>query len=192
MKPHSLILGLVLSLWPGLAFAHPDLFIDPRLDIIGENDQVQRIHVEWTFDSMFSATLFQDHPRPKNGTYEGKALARIKSGAFDNLVNYGYYLLVNVNGKPFKVKSVNNFTARVAKNNLVYGFDVELPGSPPIESLTVTMVDQDNYTAFNEYQRELNALVGLPEGSAMEYAVVPLKTPRWGVMKPQRITLRLP
>lgn len=192
---HGLVIRFVAALGllgvPVLVSAHPDLFIDPRVEIVGNGTAVEQIYVEWTFDTMYSASLFMDFPKPKTGKYEGKALAALKDGAFDNLKSFGYYLLITIDGTAFKIKTVSNFGAWVGKGNLVYGFDIQLPELATARSISVCMVDQENFAAFNDYVRERNHLIDLPESTRMEYGNRTIKTPKWGTIKPEEITVKL-
>ena len=58
MKP--IFCSLALALLPGLAGAHPHVFIDTRVEVILDEDGLQAVRLTWVYDDFFSLLLTED------------------------------------------------------------------------------------------------------------------------------------
>ncbi len=133
---------------PG-AFAHPHVFIEERVKFEFDTKGLAGIRMVWTFDDMFSTMVAEDFDRNKNQALEPEEVAEVKKGMFDNLVNYGYYAFVKIDTKPFEVKHVSDFKARLHKGVLTYEFLIPCPVAAAAQPrvVTLTSFDPDYYCA---------------------------------------------
>ena len=98
---------------------------------------------------MFAAMVAGELDTNNSGFLEPKEVAKVKQGMFDNLINYSYYTFVKIDSKPFKIKYVRDFKARLGKGRLVYEFlipcHVTATAQPKV--ITLTSYDTDYYCA---------------------------------------------
>jgi ABC-type uncharacterized transport system substrate-binding protein len=107
-------------------FSHPHVFIDTTFTFVFNNSALEGLKVKWILDEMFSASLIMDFDSNKNKIFEEKEIKALERGAFVNLKNYHYFLYITINKKKFPVKQVNNFTAEISNNKIIYYFFVPL------------------------------------------------------------------
>ncbi|HUI73048.1 MAG TPA: DUF1007 family protein [Spirochaetia bacterium] len=147
------LLAAALTLGPALpALAHPHVFIADRLTINFDKGTLHGISLQWTFDPMFSAMILGDYDPEHTGKFDTRRVAALKQGAFDNLVNYHYFVAIWIGGKPFKKFIIEEFTPSVAdKGQLVYRFFIPLdvPLEEKAQTVLLTVYDDTYYVAFD-------------------------------------------
>lgn len=152
MKPRFLPL-LLLALGPAVrASAHPHVFIDNRITLTFDQRMFEGIGLQWTFDPMFSAMILGDYDPGHTGRFDASRAAALKEGAFDNLVNYHYFVAIWVGGKPLKKLVIRKFAPSVAeKGRLVYSFfiPVKVPVTAEDQTVLLTVYDDTYYVAFD-------------------------------------------
>ena len=102
--------------------AHPHIFIAQKLHIIFDEQGMAGIKVFWQFDDMFSNMIVMDHDINQNQKLEPNEVASIKENAFAYIANSDYFFFLKIDGKPFKVKYVKDFNARLIYGKLIYEF----------------------------------------------------------------------
>ena len=139
------------ALWnPGArAFAHPHTFIEERVKFEFDGQGLAGIRMTWTFDDMFAVMVAGDFDQNKNGILEPEEVANVKQGMFDNLVHYSYYAFIKIDSKPFEVKYVSDFKARLSKGVLTYEFLIpcHVTATAQPKAITLTSYDPDYYCA---------------------------------------------
>ena len=145
--------ALVLLLGSALpVLAHPHVFIANRMTLAFDQGLFQGINFQWTFDPMFSAMILGDYDPGHTGRFDAAHAEALKEGAFDNLVNYHYFIALWVGGKPVKKFAIQKFTPSVAdKGRLVYSFfvPVKLPLTAEDQTVLLTVYDDTYYVAFD-------------------------------------------
>ncbi|MCK4815305.1 DUF1007 family protein, partial [bacterium] len=129
--------------------AHPHTFIDQRVNIAFDDKGLAGFKVRWVFDDMFSAMIAGDYDQNRNGSLEPEEVGAIKKGAFAYLAVYNYFILINIEGTPFEVKFVKDFSAKLADNRLVYNFFVpcHVRAVNNYKQITFTTNDPTNYSS---------------------------------------------
>jgi len=134
------------------AFAHPHVFINNTMTIVFDGAMLKGMTFRWVFDDMFSEMILTDFKPDGEGKFSAKQTAGIKSGAFDNLENYHYFLVFYVDGKRLRKLRIEQFTPSVIDGGkLVYSFFVplEVPASADEHSVRVTVYDDTYFVAFD-------------------------------------------
>lgn len=183
---------LVLSCLVGLPFsllAHPHVFIDSSLSFVGTGHNPEHLRIEWRFDEIFSASVFADFPKPKSGIYEGKQLAKLKDGYFDNLKDYGYFTRLFVEGKSIPVRLVSDFAARVEGASVVYGFTIAIDPDLLKSKLVVCFFDQSFFVAFNKMELQQVRLDNVDPSWQLRLVEVLLNSQGWGPIKADEMRL---
>jgi len=147
------LLAALLAVAPALAaVAHPHVFIDSRITLSFEQGMFQGIGLQWTFDPMFSAMILGDYDPGHTGRFDTAHAAALKEGAFDNLVNYHYFVAIWLGGKPLRKLVIQEFTPSVQeKGRLVYNFfiPVKIPVTVEDKTVLLTVYDDSYYVAFD-------------------------------------------
>ena len=94
--------AVVLLLFAAVPAAHPHVFIANRMTIVFDKGMLQGISFQWTFDDMFSSMIFEDYYPADTGHFTDAQSRALKQGAFDNLVNYHYFVAFWIGRKPLR------------------------------------------------------------------------------------------
>lgn len=128
MKEKSrLIIAVGIFVWmllPLHSGAHPHVYIANRFTVLFDDQGMAGIRVNWVFDKFFSTMIREDYDGNHNGALEPAEVSAIKKGAFSNLANHGYFVHIKIDGQPFEVKFVTDFSARMREGALIYEFTV--------------------------------------------------------------------
>ena len=123
MKFRITILIIFLSiLTQTRTFSHPHVFIHNAVTFVFDDKGLAGFKVNWVFDEMFSNMMIHDYDKNKNLKFEVSEIKKLKKGAFSNLKNFEYFSYVKINGRPFKVRFVKDFSAKIIKNRIIYQF----------------------------------------------------------------------
>ncbi|MBN2124781.1 MAG: DUF1007 family protein [Deltaproteobacteria bacterium] len=154
------IIGAVQPLYPAIvvilllgsgssAFAHPHVFIENRLAVVFDSEGLAGIEATWVFDEFFSNMIAVDYDRNQNGKLEPGEVATVKEKAFDNLINFDYFTFIRINGRPFKVQYIRDFSAILSDGRLIYRFMIpcHVKGGASFKEITIAQYDPSYYTA---------------------------------------------
>jgi ABC-type uncharacterized transport system substrate-binding protein len=177
------------------AFGHPHVFIANTMEVRFDGGTLKGISFTWNFDKMFSSMMLTDIPAQPDGSFTPKAAANLKSGAFDNLQNYHYFLVFQVGSRALSKIKIEDFTPRVIGGlTLVYSFFVplDIPVTATQQTIRVTVYDDTYFTAFDLMHVGDVTITG---GDGVTCAVSVEKTtvkPAWpGQYMPDQLVLRI-
>lgn len=133
---------------PHVLWAHPHAYVANRFTVLFDDQGMAAIRVNWVFDKFFSSMLLEEFNSNGNDTLEDDEITAIKKGAFDNLAQFNFFLHIKIDGKPFTVKWVRDFTARLRDGALIYEFSVpcHVPAGSRIKEIRVAPYDPSFYT----------------------------------------------
>lgn len=119
------ILAFVLLSWSErVSWSHPHVFFDSTVTVVFDEKGVAGFKITWVFDEMFSSMMILDFDKNGNGRFEQPEIEDIKNGAFSNLRHFDYFTHIGINGKPFKVKHITDFSAEISDDVMIYQFFV--------------------------------------------------------------------
>jgi ABC-type uncharacterized transport system substrate-binding protein len=119
------LIFLMLFLMPGNPlFSHPHMFIDTEITFLFEASKLKGFWVEWYFDEIFTASIRLDYDADRNGEFDAREVGDIRDNAFVNLRHYHYFISIFHKNGVHQVVEVENFSARLEDNRLVYRFFV--------------------------------------------------------------------
>jgi len=106
------------------------------------------VRVKWVFDEFFSSMIAGDYDRNHNNRFENNEIKTIKDKAFANLANYAYFTFIKVDGRPFKVKYVRDFSATLTKSKLTYRFFIpcHVKAASSFKNMRISQYDPTYYT----------------------------------------------
>jgi len=154
MKPNQWIAALIVCF--GLTFisyeglsAHPHVFIVERIKIVFDDKGLAGFRIQWEFDDMFTSMIAGDHDKNQNNILESAEVAAIKENAFSYTSNQDYFTFVKIDGKPFKISYINEFSAKLIDTKLVYEFFVpcHVVGTSSMKQVIVASYDPTYYSA---------------------------------------------
>ena len=132
--------------------AHPHVFIANRTTLSFSKGMLQGFGFQWTFDPMFSAMILGDYDPGDTGRFDAQRTAALKAGAFDDLVDYHYFIAIWLDGKPLKKLVIQRFAPSVTdEKRLVYSFfiPVKVPVTAEEHTVVLTVYDDTYYVAFD-------------------------------------------
>ncbi len=106
------------------SWSHPHVFVNSALTVVFDDKGVAGFKISWVFEEMFSNMIILDFDTNGNDRLESSEMESIRKGAFSNLRNFDYFTHIKINGKPFKVKYVTDFSAEITGGILSYRFFV--------------------------------------------------------------------
>ena len=140
--------AFLVLVFPQLSLSHPHVFIQNTLAIVFDHQGLAGIRVKWVFDEFFSSMILGDYDQNHNSKLENSEIKTIKSEAFTNLANYEYFTFIRIQGKPFKVEYVRDFSAALAGGKLIYEFWIpcHVKASSIFKQFIVSQYDPTYYT----------------------------------------------
>ena len=116
---------MMLSLFlPCLVKAHPHVYVVNRFTLIFDDQGLTGVRVHWVFDKFFSSMILEEFAPNSRETLAPAEITAIEKGAFSHLANHDYFLHMKIDGHPFKVREIRDFTAAKRDGALIYEFTV--------------------------------------------------------------------
>ena len=142
-------LAFVSSLSVNRSWSHPHVFVSTSVDMVFDDKGLAGFRIMWLFDDMFSSMIILDFDKNNNKRLEASEIKSIKKGAFSNLSGFDYFTHIKIEGKPFKVKYVNAFNAKIFNDRLVYEFFVpcHVPALDSFKEVTLAVYDMTFYSS---------------------------------------------
>jgi len=176
------------------AAAHPHVFITNRTTLTFDEQEFKGITFQWTFDPMFSAMILGDYDPGHTGKFDAAHAAALKAGAFDNLVNYHYFVAIWVGGKPIRKLTIQKFTPSVSEQGrLVYRFfvPVNVPLKAEEQTVLLTVYDDSYYVAFDILHTQDVAVESVPAvACALSVQKTRIKAEWPGQYMPDQLVIR--
>lgn len=146
-----LISGLVLILgslagW-GSARAHPHVWVDTVTGFVVTNGKVTGLHLRWTFDELFSASLLEEFHLRAGKSLSPENIRSLENGAFRATAEQGYFTHIRLDGKPVSGLKPRDFSARLDGALISYEFILPLPQpiDPRTTRLSIVLYEQSYY-----------------------------------------------
>ena len=143
------VISCLLFFSIGITWAHPHVFIAQNLKIVFDEKGLAGFNIYWKFDDMFSNMICEDHDLNKNGTLEKTEVASIRGKAFSYIAEFNYFIYVKIDGTPFKVKYVTDFSAKLENGKLIYDFFIpcHVSAVKNFKHINVAFYDPNYYSA---------------------------------------------
>lgn len=154
------------------ASAHPHMSLESRLEFEMKGSECVGIWVEWTFDSMFSASIIGEYDANHDGTFSAAENETVRQRAFSNLAKYGYFVFLRKGEKRTVPTKVEAFQASQKKGLLVYRFRIPLEGLGYSDDFSVAIFDATFYCAVKYPKDPARAVAGTDTGPSPRFELV--------------------
>ncbi len=174
---------LVAAAAPVQLFAHPHVWIRYRIGFEMNRSRLDGFSEEWVFDPATTKLIEGMFDRNRNGSFEPDELAALKAGYFNNLIHFGYFTNVRINGEAKVVEKVTRFSASIVDGRVVYHFFVplEIAATARTQKVTVTIFDPTYYTDLGFADTEGVAL-SAPPGADCNVTIEPDHSSKFHIM----------
>ncbi len=147
----SFLLSLAISgwIWISPAESHPHVFMYNQITVVFDQKGLAGFEIRWAFDEMFSSMIIMDFDKNRNGRFETSEIESVEKGAFSNLKGFDYFTHIKINGKPFRVKYVKDFSAEIDQGTLIYRFFVpcHVRATKAWRDVKISVYDREFYTS---------------------------------------------
>ncbi|MGE6782675.1 DUF1007 family protein [Ensifer adhaerens] len=170
---HLVMAGLATLAAPPLAFAHPHIFAEARLEVVSDDkDEISELRNVWRFDELFSSSVVLDFDKNSNATLDPDELAEVGQTVMESLSEYNYYTTILDNGKTIKVNKPDHITVDYKDGQLLMMFAVKPAEPMPLKGkLSFGVYDPTMYTAM-DFATDTDLTVVGDKINACEHKVV--------------------
>lgn len=147
----AIITALAACALPMQAFAHPHIFVESRLEVIGGADgNVQELRNVWRFDEVFSSSVLLDFDKNTDLKLDESELAELGETMRTSLADYSYFTTLTVNGAPLGVQKPEAIHVNFQDGQILVFFAVKPEKPMPLKGrLTFGIYDPTMYTAID-------------------------------------------
>jgi ABC-type uncharacterized transport system substrate-binding protein len=172
------ILLLIWVLMPGLALAHPHVWVEMRTDVVFSSDgKISGIDIEWNFDDAYAADALQGMDTNGDGEYSQVELVALTNENLDSIKDYDYFTKMWGADKILQTGPPINAGQTYNGNKLQLHFTLPLlqPFDARAAEFKVKIYDPEFYIAF-DYGKELPVGTDGPIATGCELILKPLPT----------------
>ncbi|WVT72790.1 DUF1007 family protein [Sinorhizobium chiapasense] len=165
--------GLATLLAPSLAFAHPHIFAEARLEVVSDDKaEISELRNVWRFDELFSSSAVLDFDKNSNAMLDPDELKEVGQTVLESLSEYNYYTTILDNGKTIKVNKPESINVDYKDGQLLMMFAVKPAEPMPLKGkLSFGVYDPTMYTAM-DFPTDNDLTVVGDKISACEHKVV--------------------
>lgn len=151
MRKSTFLMASLLSLLPAVAFAHPHVFVEARLEVVaGDDGTISELRNVWRFDEVFSSSVVMDFDKNTDLKLDPNELAEVGKTVRDSLVDYDYYMNLTIDGKNIKVQQPDIIHVDYKQGQLLMFFAVKPAETMPLKGrLTFGVYDPTLYTSID-------------------------------------------
>ncbi|WP_062014165.1 DUF1007 family protein [Aureimonas sp. AU4] len=154
-KPTSLAVRLgvaALAFAPGVAMAHPHVFVDAQMEIVGgRGSELGSIRNIWRFDELFSSSVVVDFDKNGNGTLDPDELEAVGETVRGSIAEWSYYTFLTTGGHDVKLAPPDVIRGKYDGGQLTLFFEMK-PAEPvdlAKEKVTFSVFDESYFVAFD-------------------------------------------
>jgi ABC-type uncharacterized transport system substrate-binding protein len=160
--------------WAPIAWAHPHVWIDAVAELMFDDaERLRGVRVYWAFDEMYSAFATEGLDADGDGTVSAEELAPLAETNVRELREWGYFTVVEVDGRPVDLGEVREFGMRSVGGRLAMWMHLPLaaPVDPRAGDVAIAMYDPTFYIAIDLLRNQPVRVNGTMP-SACHFAVV--------------------
>lgn len=138
-----LILAIALfSMQQERAFAHPHAFVECSVSFVMDEKGLVGIRERWILDEMTTVSILDVVDSDRDASLSAEEQRALHDLTLNSLLEFNYFTALSVNGRDTAVTKIDDFSAQLQQNKLVYDFLVPcpvaaVPGEPQQVKLAV-------------------------------------------------------
>lgn len=157
------VAAILLSAAP--ASAHPHVFVDSRMEIVGAADGTLRaVRNIWRFDELFSSSVLVDFDADGDGTLDPDEVAKVAETVRQSIREWDFYTFVTVAGRDVPFAPPPAIRGLWDEGVLTLFF--EMAPAEPVDlkpaPVTFTVYDESYFVAFEFIDESRFQLLDLP------------------------------
>ncbi|MBO0905622.1 DUF1007 family protein [Jiella sp. MQZ13P-4] len=150
---------------PSAADAHPHVFVEPHVEIVGNAaGEMTAIRNVWRMDELFSSSVVVDFDKNANGTLDPDELDAVGETVRKSIAEWSFYSFVQLDGKDVDLVPPERMHTLFEDGQLIFFF--EMPLKQPIDlsrhKVKVSNFDDSFFVAFDFKGADDFQLVDLP------------------------------
>lgn len=147
----AIMTALTALVLPQAASAHPHIFVESRLEVIGGADgNVQELRNVWRFDEVFSSSVLLDFDKNSDLKLDEEELAELGETMRTSLGDYHYFTTLTANGATVGVQKPDAIHVTFKDGQILVFFAVKPDKPMPLKGrLTFGIYDPTMYTAID-------------------------------------------
>ncbi len=119
-----LLLLIFLLVPASQPLAHPHSFVESRLEVVFDEIGLAGFQQHWTLDPMLTLLVMEIVDKDGDFQISPDEVRIVHDESFVHIGEFGYFTDIRVNGMPFEITEVRDFTAHVEDGKLIYEFFV--------------------------------------------------------------------
>ncbi|WP_245514689.1 DUF1007 family protein [Jiella endophytica] len=156
--------GSLLGL-PAAAFAHPHVFVEPHVEIVGNAaGEFTALRNVWRMDELFSSSVVVDFDKNANGSLDPDELDAVGETVRQSIAEWGFYTFAEVDGRDVKLTPPDKIHTLFEDGQLIFFF--EMPVKEPVDltrsPVKVSNFDDSFFVAFDFKSADDFQLIDLP------------------------------
>lgn len=158
--------ALALCAIGGQAEAHPHVFVDAKMEIVGGPDgTLGSIRNIWRFDELFSSSVLFDFDKNKNGELDPDELDEVGKTVLGSIAEWSYYTFVSVKAGDLAFNPPPEIRALYQDGQLLLFFEMKPKQTVDLKStpVTFTVYDESFFVAFDFADENAFQLLDLPK-----------------------------
>jgi ABC-type uncharacterized transport system substrate-binding protein len=164
------LLTVALAISPGIAKAHPHVWITATSEVIYAADgSITGVRHAWTFDDMFSTYALQGIESKTKGTYSHEELAPLAQVNVESLKEFGYFTFAKADGKKQKFEEPVDYFLDFKDGLLTLHFTLPLKNPVKSKELALEVFDPTFFVDFKFADKDPVRLVGAPAACRMSF-----------------------
>jgi ABC-type uncharacterized transport system substrate-binding protein len=147
----AIMAALAAASIPLPALAHPHIFAEARLEIVGgSNGNIEELQNVWRFDEVFSSSVLLDFDKNTNLKLDAAELAELGETMRTSLADYHYFTTVTLDGAVIGINKPDVIHVSLQDNQLMVIFAVKPEKPVPLKGrLTFGIYDPSMYTSID-------------------------------------------
>ncbi len=131
----------------GFLYAHPHMSLTSTIEFEYQEKECTGFWLEWVFDPYFSASIIQECDKNKDKKFDKAESDYVYQYGFINLRNYGYFTFIRKGDKRINPEGVEQFTASIRGDRLVYRFFINIKDKGYGDDFSVAIFDTTYFCA---------------------------------------------
>jgi len=161
------------ALVPGAALAHPHVFVDARMEIVGGKDaSLASVRNIWRFDELFSSSVVVDFDKNGNGTLDPEELEAVSETVRGSIAEWSFYTFLTTGGRDVKMAPPATIRGLYDHGQITLLFEMK-PAEPvdlAKEKVTFSVFDESYFVAFDFPDAEHFQLLDLPKSCSKGFS----------------------